>query len=232
MNHIKHFSFDLWLTLIKSNPAFKEERAVYFYNNFNSLHKSLDEVKLIFRNVDLMCNAINEKRGKNIDAEEMYLMVIYQLNNSLKPFENIDISYLYKEMEQLIFKHIPTVFNEQTYCCLDKIKQHADSTLNILSNTGFIKGSTVRLIVDKLELSKYFDFQIYSDEVGVSKPNIKIYDILLQNIYTTRKSKDITLLEIAHIGDNAVADVLGAKAIGINAFQVNSNNTCISTLFN
>lgn len=232
MKNIKHFSFDLWFTLIRSNPAFKKERALFFYNHFNSLHKTIDEVELVFRNVDLMCNAINEKTSKNIDAEEMYFMVIYQLNNSLKPFESIDYHSLYREMEQLLFKHTPTIFNSQTHTYLDKIKQNNDHTLNILSNTAFVKGSTLRLILDFLELSRYFDFQIYSDEVGVSKPGAEIFNILLENIYAAREKKQISLSEIMHIGDNPIADILGAKTIGINAFQVNSNGKTIANLFN
>ncbi len=33
MQEIKHYSFDLWFTLIKSNPKFKEERAKFFHRN-------------------------------------------------------------------------------------------------------------------------------------------------------------------------------------------------------
>ena len=64
MSRFRHYSFDLWLTLIKSNPAYKPERAGIFYRDYNSLNKSLEEIAAIFRQVDLMCNAINEKTGK------------------------------------------------------------------------------------------------------------------------------------------------------------------------
>jgi putative hydrolase of the HAD superfamily len=232
MNHIKHFSFDLWFTLIKSNPAFKKERALYFHRTFNSINKSIEEVELVFRNVDLMCNAINEQTGKNISSEEMYLMVIYQLNNSPAPFGGIDIGSLYKEMEALIFKYNPTVFNPQTISCLERIKQNPDTTLNILSNTAFIKGSTLRTVIEYLQLSKYFDFQIYSDETGTSKPNAAIFNILFDNIYSVRKSKDISLSEILHVGDNPIADIAGAESVGISAFQINSNDKLITNLFN
>ena len=63
MAFYKHYSFDLWLTLIKSNPRFKQERTSYFYEKFNTKNKSIEEVALIFRQVDLMVNAINEKTG-------------------------------------------------------------------------------------------------------------------------------------------------------------------------
>jgi putative hydrolase of the HAD superfamily len=232
MKHIKHFSFDLWFTLIKSNPAFKKERARYFYTHFNTLKKSLETVELIFRQVDIMCNAVNEKTGNNIAAEEMYLMVIYQMNDTLDPFAQLDMTALYAEMEQLIFKHIPTVFSQETYTCLDRLKQQAGITLNILSNTAFIKGATLRKINEQLSLAPYFDFQLYSDETGVSKPNAAMYQLLLQQVIDIRNDAPIAPHEILHVGDNPTADINGAVSFGINAFQINSNGQLITNLFN
>ena len=77
MQFYKHYSFDLWLTLIKSNPNFKKERALFFHKNFNSKKKNIEEIEKIFRQVDIICNSINEKTGKNIDADEMYLYRFY-----------------------------------------------------------------------------------------------------------------------------------------------------------
>ena len=109
MKTYKHYSFDFWLTLIKSNPVFKKERALFFYKHLNAADKSLEEVELIFRKVDLMSNAINQKSGGNLKAEEMYLMVIYEMNGSNSTFENLNIAWLLQEMEQLFFQYIPTI---------------------------------------------------------------------------------------------------------------------------
>jgi putative hydrolase of the HAD superfamily len=231
VENIRHFSFDLWMTIIKSNPIFKKERALYFFKNFNSLKKSIEEVELVFRNIDLMMNAINEKTGKNLDADEMYLMAVFNLNGSLSPFENINGETIYNELEKLIFEYNPVAFSTETYSILDKIKQNK-CTINILSNTGFIKGSTLRKVLDNLELSKYFDFQIYSDEVGMSKPDARMYQYLLENIYSIPKNKNILLNQVLHVGDNAIADIKGAQLAGINAFQINTNNKLITHLFN
>jgi putative hydrolase of the HAD superfamily len=229
LNSIKHFSFDLWFTLIKSNPAFKKERALFFHRNFNSLKKSIEEVEAIIRQVDIMCNSINEKTGGNIDSEEMYLMVIYQMNNSHAIFESINMHSLYEEIDQLFFRYSPVVFDAHTISSLDRLKQDTNRTFNVLSNTAFIKGSSLRVLLDHLELSKYFNFQVYSDEAGISKPHSGIYNILLENIYATRK--DISSNEILHVGDNPIADIHGAKSAGINAFQINTNNKIITHLF-
>lgn len=231
MQQIRHYSFDLWYTLIRSNPEFKKQRALYFHQHFNAPQRPLDEIEQAFREVDLMCNSINEKTGQNIDAEEMYLMVIYKINRGHEIFESIDTTSLYHEMEKLVVQFCPSVFNDQTTGCLDKLCQAEDNTLNILSNTAFIKGKTLRKVLDHLELSKYFQFQIYSDEVGFSKPHPAMYKLLLEKVFSIRKNDNISSQEIVHIGDNPVADIMGARAAGIQALQINTNETLIHHLF-
>ena len=225
----QHYSFDLWLTLIKSNPSFKIERAKIFFNKFNSKKKSLEEVQWIFRQVDLMCNAINETTGGNIDAEEMYLMVISMINDHQIALKEIDIAGLYEEMDLLLFEHLPCVYCTDTKEVLEKVKEQQGTTLNILSNTGFIKGRTLRRILGMIELSHYFDFQLYSDELGMSKPNKYIFQELLKNISEIRKMQ-VNPVSVIHIGDNPVADIEGAKAMGIESLLINSNQTSILSL--
>jgi putative hydrolase of the HAD superfamily len=229
MNNIKHFSFDLWLTLIKSNPNFKKERCKFFHKNFNTLNKPLEEVENVFRVIDIKCNRINEITGKNIDSEELYLMVIHDLNNNLNTFPSINLEEINLEMENLVSSYPPIIFCDSTFEVLKSIKQNKDVTLSILSNTGFIKGKTIKKYLDYLDLSQFFSFQIYSDEVGFSKPSIEIFNELLLNIYNFR-SEILDKKEIMHVGDNYVADICGASSIGINSFQINSNNNSIKNI--
>ena len=224
----QHYSFDLWLTLIRSNPAFKQERARYFFRRFNPLHKSLEEVQAAFRQVDLMCNAINEKTGGNIDAEEMYLMVISAISDHTASFADIDLPGLYAEMEELLFRHLPQVYCTETPRVLARLREGEEVTLNILSNTGFIKGSTLRKILGLIELEGYFDFQLYSDEIGLSKPCPRLFEKLLQKIEETRGS--VARTRIIHVGDNPLADIHGASTIGIDSLLINSNDLSISKL--
>lgn len=229
---LKHYSFDLWLTLIKSNPLFKRKRAEFFYLNYNYSKKSLEEIESIFKNIDSMCNLINQSTGKNIDSDEMYLMVLYQMNESLEQLEDFDSDNLYSRIEELIFQFHPLLFSSDTIKHLETIFNTQDTTLSILSNTAFIKGKTLRKVLDHLNLSNFFAFQIYSDEVGLSKPNKKIFELLLQSVKDLRKGEEIKLVEIVHIGDNPCADIAGAERVGIQAVQINSNNLLINSLLN
>lgn len=225
----RHYSFDLWMTLIKSNPAFKLERAAYFHKKYNAYQKSTEEVTRTFRTVDLMCNAINERTGGNIDAEEMYLMVISLLNDNQYPLVDVDVNALYQDMEALVMKYIPVVYCTATTNVLHTICNSDNCTISLLSNTGFIKGSTLRKVLAALELDGYFSFQLYSDEIGMSKPNPQLFKIMTEKVTECRKMP-LQPSEIIHIGDNERADIYGAGNLGISTHLINSNNRCISTL--
>jgi putative hydrolase of the HAD superfamily len=225
-----HYSFDLWLTLIKSNPEYKLERTRVFHRDFNPAGKSIEEVAKAFRTVDLMCNAINESTGKNIDADEMHLMVISLINDNLLNLYEIDTVKLHADMEALVLNHMPVIYSPVTIEVLDHLKQKGDCTMSLLSNTGFIKGATLKKILVELKMDQYFDFQLYSDEVGMSKPNPALFNLMLQHIKQVNPQKEITLNNIIHIGDNPKADVGGANAAGIKSLLINSNNQSIFTL--
>jgi putative hydrolase of the HAD superfamily len=230
MKLYKHYSFDLWMTLIKSHPEFKRHRALYFFKQYNSLQKTVEEVESSFKKVDYTCNAVNEKTGKNIDADEMYWMVIHELNNGLQHFTQIDFNTIYKDIETLFFNYLPVLYNNETITHLEKIKNKSGATFNLLSNTAFIKGSTLRKAIMQIGLSTYFDFDLYSDEEGVSKPNAKIFETMITAVAGLHKKSTITVQDIIHVGDNANADIEGAKRAGINYMLVNSNQVGIQNL--
>lgn len=230
MQIYQHYSFDLWLTLIKSNPYFKIERTKIFHRDFNPAGKSIDEVARAFRQVDLMCNAVNERTGKNIDADEMYLMVINTINDNQYPLVDVDIDRLYADMEKLLFYYLPVLYSPVTIEVLQHLKQKGDCSLSILSNTGFIKGQTLRKVMVKLGLDTFFNFQIYSDEEGMSKPNGDLFKLMVQKVKECNKPKQIDRSGIIHIGDNPAADIAGANDAGLNSLLINSNNLSILTL--
>ncbi|MFC1225542.1 HAD family hydrolase [Pedobacter sp. BG31] len=229
MAFYKHYSFDLWLTLIKSNPTYKQERVQYFFRNFNSKHKSIDEIATTFRQVDLMVNAINEKAGKNVDADEMYLMIISMINDYDFNFNDVDLKLLDEDMEQIVFNHMPQLYCDDCLRVLAKIKDSGNSSTNILSNTGFIKGKTLKKVINHLGIGQYIDFQLYSDEVRMSKPNAGFFQLMLDRIDRT-KHPELLLTDVIHVGDNPHADIRGAEAIGINSMLINSNKLSILNL--
>jgi putative hydrolase of the HAD superfamily len=232
MPYYQHYSFDLWLTLIKSNPEFKIQRTEIFHRDFNPYNKSIDEVAKVFRQVDLMCNAVNENTGKNIDSEEMHLMVISLINDNRLNIRDVDISKLYLDMEALLFNYLPVLYSPVTIEVIDHLKNKSGGTFSLLSNNGFIKGVTLKKVLSELKIDQYFDFQLYSDEAGMSKPNPAFFELMLQNIKRVNHPKQINLNNIIHVGDNPVTDIEGANTAGIKSMLINSGNQDITSLKN
>lgn len=209
-NHC-HFSFDLWLTLIKSHPEFKAKRVELFSSFFN-VDKPIEEVAKTVKYYDDLCNTINEVTGGNIDTFEIYLMILGALDVDVKLLNKEKLNEFYNKSEELFLEYKPVVIFENIHDFFEDIKNQG-KTINILSNTGFIKGKTMRKFLIHENLDQYIDFHIYSDEINCSKPN----PLIFQEVKNKIEDQDLPLDQILHIGDNPVADYQGAKNFGFSA---------------
>ncbi|MRX66997.1 putative hydrolase of the HAD superfamily [Flavobacterium resistens] len=207
-----HLSFDLWLTLIKSNPEFKQKRNLLFKDFFEIEH-GIDKVNEVVRYYDVLCNNINEKTGSNIDTYEIYYLILSALDVDLEKNDTHRLFEFYKQTEELFLNYKPVLI----YSDIEKVFKEVtnqDKSVSILSNTAFIKGKVLRKLLEYYDLAEYFKFQIYSDEVGFSKPNMAIFQLVFDEI---NKYKKIDKKDVLHIGDNSVADYNGAIQFGFNA---------------
>lgn len=208
----KHISFDLWLTLIKSNPEFKIKRNLLFKDYFE-IESPIEKVSQQLRYYDVVCNTINERTGLNIDTNEIYLFILASLDVPIQGIQLSKLEGFYTESERLFLSYKPTLIYSNTKDYLKIIKSEGIG-LNILSNTAFIKGFTLKKLMVFYELEECFNFQIYSDECGFSKPNKKIFDLVHKEVPHIDKS------QILHVGDNEIADYKGALEYGFKAHLI------------
>lgn len=206
-----HFSFDLWLTLIKSHPEFKAKRVELFSSFFN-VEKPIVEVAKSVKYYDDLCNNINEVIGGNVDTFEIYLLILNSLNVDIKQLNQENLNEFYQKSEDLFLEYKPVVIFDELHNFFDEIKNQG-KTINILSNTGFIKGKTMRKFLMNENLDQYIDFHIYSDEIKCSKPN----PLVFQEVKNQIKNQELQMEQILHIGDNPIADYKGAKDFGFSA---------------
>ncbi len=82
--------------------------------------------------------------------------------------------------------------------------------VGLISNTGRTWGRFLRPIQDDLGIGKYFDDRVFSDELGVRKPEPQIFEAALEHLGLRPE-------EVVHVGDDLVADVGGSKALGLRA---------------
>lgn len=91
------------------------------------------------------------------------------------------------------------------------VELKAHYKLHIITN-GFAESQTIKL--DSSGLTSFFDEVICSDQIGVNKPEAKIFISALKKAGASRKNSLM-------IGDNLAVDVLGAKNVGMDQVYYN-----------
>lgn len=104
----RHFSFDLWLTLIRSNPQFKQKRAELLMEFFMVKLKP-EKVREIIHYYDVLSNRISEITGKHMDMEKIYLLVLHKAGVNIGQLDNSLLLNFYKETETLFMKYKPVL---------------------------------------------------------------------------------------------------------------------------
>ena len=215
LSQAKHFSFDLWLTLIASNPKFKPKRDQLF-KDFFSIEKSIEDVGKVLRQFDILANKISEITGVHFDANQIYCLALKELKVDIEKISSEELNLFQYEVEHLFIQNKPMLIDPNIKNLFQKIRNQ-NKTMSLLSNTAFIKGKQLKNVLQDYDLSSYFEFQIYSDEIGFSKPNKEVFDVLFKEI---NKIKTIKKNEIMHIGDNKIADYNGAIDYGFKAILI------------
>lgn len=226
MKIYKHYSFDLWLTLIKSNPQYKKQRTKYFFEHFNQKKKTFDEVDAAIREVEKMVDYVNQTTGFSMPCVEIVAMILYKLEYHNDDLGITDMIAIVHMMQQQFLDCPPVLYDNDTSGVLHYL--HSEGcTISILSNTAFIVGSTLEELLKRLGISKYISFSIFSDQIGMSKPSPQVFELLILKCQAMQIDKK----QIIHIGDNTIADIKGAKSVGIASLQINSNQHSIKDIF-
>ena len=103
---------------------------------------------------------------------------------------------------------------------LDGARELLDSLLannvkmGIITN-GFTELQKIRL--EKTEFSHYFELIVISEQVGVAKPDKRIFE------HTFSMMGEVELSSILMVGDNPDSDVLGGMNAGIDTCWLNAS---------
>lgn len=211
----RHVSFDLWLTLIKSHPEFKSKRNLLYKEYFN-IDKPIEEVSAVIRKFDLFTNSVNEKVGRNFDTFEIYYLILDGLSVDINGYGTKELEEFYTLTEDLLLQCKPILLHDNIPSLLKQVHEKG-KTMNILSNTAFIKGSSLRKVLASYGLDQYFAFQAYSDETGYSKPSLHMYQYAYNEM---QKIDTIAKHEVLHVGDNRISDYHGAINFGFDAHLI------------
>ena len=207
---VNHISLDFWNTIMVSNKKFSELRLDYLKNeHFPNI--SINELNYQIEKIGDSSDRVNMSKGISIPSVEMYSRFFLEFGVKLsKP----QLNEIYKDLEKIFLRYPPILlYNINELKNSFGILKAQGITLNISSNTAFIKGNTLKKILEHYGLIKYFDFLIFSDEINSSKPALKFF----QKLEESCKKINVTKNNILHIGDSFEADIIGAKSSKIKS---------------
>jgi len=211
-------TFDLWNTLLSNTPQDNQKygikradkisrilqqnrREVKSDHLLDAYHKGFEKCKETWRrNLDLsteeqlkiMFDLLNDEKLKNIPQELMPHLVEAFVSPILEDPPN-----LIDGAEEIL-----TRVKEKGY------------KVGLICNTGTTPGKTIRVLLERLGMMKYFDVTTFSNELKIRKPDPRIFLRTLTQLKSQPQSS-------AHVGDLTDVDVWGAKNVGMISVHFN-----------
>ncbi len=212
---IRLVTFDFWDTLVTDSPVnLQAQRALRVAAIRRALHEAGEPVS------EVEAEEIHERSGVLL-AERFW-----SLNRDPTPEEQLRI-VLDTRRPGVAARLTPSAFAAALAGYIEPVLAHppdlcpgaADAVrtlaaggvmVGIVSNTGRTPGSVLRRVLERHGLLRHFGPLSYSDELGVRKPDARIF-------HRTLEAAGVAPAEALHIGDNPDADVVGAQAAGMRA---------------
>lgn len=206
---LKAVTFDFWNTLYKSPPdqvvsvqRGQDLRQALLREGWDF---SLEKLQAAFKSAWLEAYDYQRVYGQDMGPSGQFKLVLRTLG-----LGEIDLSrqeVLFKAYTTTLIK-LPPRLNDGTRETLQALRGRLK--MAVICNTGVTPGSLLRKIMEKDLLLDFFDYLIFSDEVGFAKPNTRIFNLALEHLETAGQSA-------LHVGDDAITDVIGAKKAGMQA---------------
>ena len=193
------------------------------FRHFFNLSASSEELADVLGKTAALVNQLNSISGKCMDRSETILLA---LNNVGYPLEDVNEQVLesfFHQMDQLFIEYPPTLADANIPEIMYKRKN--EFTYSILSNTLYIRGISLRHFFVNQHMQELFSFDIYSDEVNMSKPSRLVYQLLKKQ---AQEHCGIPSSRIMHLGDNPVNDIRGAVESGLRAGLIDKEHTVVN----
>ncbi|MFH2131726.1 MAG: HAD family hydrolase [bacterium] len=210
---IKAVTFDLWDTVFiddsdepkrkaqNLNPKPIERRNLVesFLNRHQPIRREL--VDLAYRTTDAAFRQVWYGQNVTWTVHERLSVLMKGLERELPAAEMAELVRLHEEMELTIQPDLAANIGTALAGLHGKYK------LGVISDTIFSPGRVLKEILASYDLLKYFDYFVFSDEIGCAKPNPLVFEDVARGL-------GVELTEIAHVGDRREKDIDGPHAVG------------------
>ncbi|QAY70720.1 HAD family hydrolase [Xylanimonas protaetiae] len=209
-------SFDIWLTLLRSNPEFKAARNRMLHHQ-TAPDVAPEAFAHALRAADVQADRLSERTGVDQDLGDR-LHAALRLLGKNDTLGADDVATLRAGQHALAVELPPVALGADLAEHLTALAAHVP--LAITSNTGMIPGATMRVVLESAGLLAPFAVHTFSDEVGAAKPDPRIFGATLDGLRDVVPG--LRPCEVVHLGDNPVADVTGAVDAGMAAMLVDA----------
>jgi putative hydrolase of the HAD superfamily len=213
---VKAVTFDLWETLLFEEDGSDLERRAIRCNRLTQLLNrfglvvSVEEVEAALRKTG---SALMKIWDKNRDVPHLDVIRIF-----FKYVSRGRLSLRSEWLNELSEAYVSPLFEVPPYLNPDSgevlewlVKEKKQ--VGIICNTGMTPGAELRRFLSQAGVAKYFGVMVFSNEVGVRKPDRRIFNLTARALKAKRR-------EIVHVGDNLKTDVWGAKRAGFWAVHL------------
>jgi len=209
----KAVTFDLWETLLLekngNNTRRIKARCKNLSNTFVKFGVNVTCKQVASAMKSLSTWLINIwKRNRDVTHLDQLQFIIKTVTKSSVKIKREWINEFSSAYISPLFE-VPPYLNPDAEQVLTELKEK-NMHVGLICNTGRTPGSGLRRFLQKDKVSKYFDLMLFSDEVGIRKPDPKIF-----HMFTTKLN--LNPYEVVHVGDNLKSDVWGAKEAGFKA---------------
>jgi putative hydrolase of the HAD superfamily len=211
---LKAIAFDLWETLITNNPEVSVGHGRYRIERLERVLTSRGhaadarQIERAYRNVWTRCQELYWSADVDIPCRRQIEVFIEELGVDPENFGADTLDEMERVYANAAVDLLPEVVPGAREL-LEEVRRRGLRT-GLISNTGRTPGYALREILNRLDLSRYIEVMVFSNEHGVCKPQPSIFESL-------RKALDVRYDELLFIGDNLYVDVYGAKRCGMQA---------------
>ena len=210
---MKAVTFDWWYTIANPPPDGEEYQRHARELRVGGMLQVLEEEGItvtrerLFEAYDRFTEDIARIWERNVDltGEEQLALILRHAGVRKTANRNL-LSKLAEPFRRVLFE-LPPSLNNGISDCLSQIKSDGYK-IGIISNTGRTWGRYLREIQEEFEIFQFFEVFSFSDEMGVRKPESAIFTRTLKGLGVPPEAA-------VHIGDDPLADVGGAEAVGM-----------------
>jgi FMN phosphatase YigB (HAD superfamily) len=215
--HLDAVSLDLWNTLLWDTPAMEHVRTA---RRFQGILDTLAAAgRPIERSALELAYSSCGRTMQALQSQHLDVPIEKQVHTLLECLDPTLPRWLPGDAFDEIVRHygfviaeIPPKLVEGAADLLPALKARR-LKVALVSNTGRSPGRALRAVLAREGILDHFDVLTFSDEAEASKPGAAIFERTLEALGGLAPER------VAHVGDDPVLDVLGAKNAGLRAIH-------------